>query len=158
MHLRNTSSALRKPAAQTHAFRVSLNVILKTSLQRRVNNLISLPREVEARHRLRKVDAAGALYREGESLCSMMLAIAGIGIVLYSASMFLGITDQGRVPRGRWSVWPLTADRHSPKFTNLSSDLLHPPTSVSLASLGPGVSLDDHWQKTLAPLVGTPSA
>jgi hypothetical protein len=67
MHLRNTSSALRKAAAQTHAFRVSLNVILKTSLQRRVNNLISLPREVEARHRLRKVDAAGALYREGES-------------------------------------------------------------------------------------------
>ena len=52
-----------------------------------------------------------------ESVGSMMLAIAGIGIVLYSASMFLGVTDQGRVPRGCWSVWPLTADRHSPKFT-----------------------------------------
>jgi hypothetical protein len=39
-----------------------------------------------------------------------------------------------------------------------SSDLLHPPTSVSLASLGPGVSLDDNRQKTPVPLVGTPSA
>ena len=149
LHRRNASSSLRKAAAQTHAFRVSLNVILKTSVQRRVNNLISLPREVEARHRLRKVDAAWALYREGESLCSMMLAIAGIGIVLYSASMFPGVTDQARVPRGRWSVWPLTADRHWPKLTTLGvpmrgahalrgqPDPLCPATAWCKQSFGP---------------------
>jgi hypothetical protein len=40
----------------------------------------------------------------------------------------------------------------------VSFDLLHPPTLVSLASLGPGVSLDDNRQKTPVPLIGTPSA
>lgn len=83
----NKATVLRKAAAQTHAFPGSLDAILKTLPRRPVNNLISLPRKVEVEHRLWNVGAAGALYHECESLCSMMLAIAGIGIVLYSASM-----------------------------------------------------------------------
>lgn len=97
---RNKDSALRKAAARTHAFPLSLNAILETPPPLRVNNLISLPREIEVGHRLWKVGAASALYHECESLCFMMLAIVGIGIVLYSAGMFRDITDQERfLPR-----------------------------------------------------------
>jgi hypothetical protein len=51
------------------------------------------------------------------------------------------------------SFVPTTVFALSVRFVRtFSSDLLHPPTSVSLASLGPGVSSDDNRQKASAPL------
>ena len=57
------------------------------------------------------------------------------------------------------SFVPTTVFALSVRFVRtFLSDLLHPPTSVSLASLGPGVSPDGNRQKASVPLVGTPSA
>lgn len=47
------------------------------------------PSHDEVERRPGEVDARGAWYHEVQSRCSEMLAIAGTGILLYSASLFL---------------------------------------------------------------------
>lgn len=52
------------------------------------------PSHAEVESRLGEMDLRGAWYHEVQSRCSEMLAIAGTGILLYSASLFLHPTGE----------------------------------------------------------------
>jgi hypothetical protein len=82
-----------KTATQIYPSTITLNAAQQTAAQMPVNHMIFLPSRDEVERRLCKVNALIAFYHEVESLCYLMVGIAGIGLVLYSAGVFLHAID-----------------------------------------------------------------
>jgi len=82
-----------KTATQNHPSTITLNATPQTPAQMPLNHMMFFPGRDEVEHRLCKVNALIAFYHEVESLCYLMVAIAGIGAVLYSAGVFFHAID-----------------------------------------------------------------
>jgi hypothetical protein len=71
---------------------------LQAPAQVRVNHTTVLRGHDKAERRPWKAHACTTLCRQVQSLCYKMLTIAGIGILLYSAGMFLHPTGTASMP------------------------------------------------------------
>jgi hypothetical protein len=89
-----------KTEAATRPARLIVNTARQTPAQVPANQtVVGLPIHHKLRHRFRHLDARAGLCRKIQARCSRMLTIAGIGILLYSVSMFLHLIREISLPR-----------------------------------------------------------
>ena len=89
-----------KTEAAIRPARLMVNAARQTPVQVPANQtVVFLPIHDKLGHRFCQLDARARLCRKVQARCSRMLTIAGIGILLYSVSMFLHLIREISLPR-----------------------------------------------------------
>jgi hypothetical protein len=87
-----------KTTSATNPTSVTLNAVLQTPVQVQDHRIVLFPNHDKVELLLCTVNGRVTLRHEAQSLCSELLGIAGIGILLYSAGMFLHPSYQAGFP------------------------------------------------------------